>query len=475
MHSGDIFSNISPLDHRYRQSNPELFRRLSSYLSEEASVRYILKTEAALLETHAARFLPEEQGLPAVINGAVESIAPQEVYEEEEKTRHNIRAVVHVFKRHLPKNLRPYVHLGATSVDILDTALSARLKAVSRELLLPLLARLLARLVEITDSYAELPQVGRTHGQFAVPVTVGFTFAEYAARLGKCLPQIDGLAGELRGKLRGAVGAYNATALIAENPYDLETAFLNRLGLKPAEFATQMVESEYLLRLMQEFQIAFGIIANLADDLRNLQRSEIGELQEHFSETQVGSSTMPQKRNPWNSEHVKSLWKTFSPRIMTMYMDQISEHQRDLSNSASSRFLAEYLAGFAGAVDRMTRILETLRIDEPRIAENLRRGGDSLLAEPLYILLALSGESEAHEVIRKLTLESARTGKRLAELILADRELSTTLEGELRRVSTVDLETFLADPGGYTGRASEVARRIADEYRPVAARYLEAD
>jgi len=101
------------------------------------------------------------------------------------------------------------------------------------------------------------------------------------------------------------------------------------------------------------YNTAFGIIANLADDLRHLQRSEIGEFREFFAPGQVGSSTMPHKRNPWNAEHVKSLWKAFAPRAVTWFMDQISEHQRDLSNSASGRFVAEYLGGFAAATARI--------------------------------------------------------------------------------------------------------------------------
>jgi adenylosuccinate lyase len=267
------------------------------------------------------------------------------------------------------------------------------------------------------------------------------------------------------------VGAYNATSLVTQDPEELERQVLKRLDLEPTEYATQMVEPEYLLRLVQEFNVAFGVLANLADDLRNLQRSEIAEVQEHFSATQVGSSTMPQKRNPWNSEHVKSLWKAFAPRIMTLYMDQISEHQRDLSNSASMRFLSEYIAGFTAAIARMDRIVATLRVDGDRMRENIERAGGSLLAEPLYILLALSGEDEAHEVIRKLTLRAQQEGRRLEELVLEDKALTTSLEGQLRKVSQLDLTAFLGNPGAYTGKAAKIARDVADRFRPVWRRY----
>ncbi len=131
------------------------------------------------------------------------------------------------------------------------------------------------------------------------------------------------------------------------------------------------MEPEYLLRLLLEINVAFGVIANLADDLRNLQRSEIGEVREEFSATQVGSSTMPQKRNPWNSEHVKSLWKAYSPRVATFFMDQISDHQRDLTNSASARFV--------GRVPRRIRAGRGSDVLRPQLAEggSAANGGKS--------------------------------------------------------------------------------------------------
>ena len=129
---------------------------------------------------------------------------------------------------------------------------------------------------------------------------------------------------------------------------------------------------------------------------------------------EVGSSTMPQKRNPWNSEHVKSLWKAFAPRVMTFFMDQISEHQRDLTNSASQRFVADYLAGFGLAVSRMKSVVSGLQADREGMAKNLANAGGKVkggvLAEPAYILLAESGISDGHEVIRTITLDAEKNG-----------------------------------------------------------------
>src|SRR5690606_34313753 len=114
----------------------------------------------------------------------------------------------------------------------------------------------------------------------------------------------------------------------------------------------------------------------------------IAEVGEAFDPDQVGSSTMPHKRNPWNFEHVKSLWKVMVPRMLTVYMDQISEHQRDLTNSASSRFFPELIAGVALAADRTLREVRRLGVDRERMETNLRSTLQTVVAEPLYVLLA---------------------------------------------------------------------------------------
>ena len=216
------------------------------------------------------------------------------------------------------------------------------------------------------------------------------------------------------------------------------------------------------------YNVAFGIIANLADDLRNLQRSEIGEVFEYFSSTQVGSSTMPQKRNPWNSEHVKSLWKAMSPRVMTFYMDQISEHQRDLTNSASQRFIADYTAGFTMAVNRMKKIISGLQADRESMEKNLENAGGKVkggvLAEPAYILLAESGISDAHEVIRKLTLEAETSGKTLYEVLLNNKDTLDRITAQLEKLGVKDAETFFQNPARYHGLAAEKSRRLAKKY-----------
>jgi adenylosuccinate lyase len=465
MESRGIFLNLSPLDHRYSLSSPELFASLSAILGEGAAVRYNARVEAALLKA----LLRRAGGVPgtglelaAAIDAAAEAVDPEQVYAEEKKTQHNIRALVNVMKRHLPEAARPFLHLGATSVDILDTAAALRYRDAVRGIILPLLCDLESELIRRCREEAGTPQIGRTHGQHAVPLTFGFALAEYVSRLGGSIGRIHARAAGLRGKLAGAVGAYNATSLLVKDPLALEKDFLDSLGLEPSEHSTQLVEPEYLLGLLLEVNVAFGILANLADDLRNLQRTEIGEVREEFTASQVGSSTMPQKRNPWNSEHVKSLWKAFAPRVTTFFMDQISDHQRDLTNSASSRFVAEYLAGFALAAERMKSVLSSLVVDRARMAQNIARTGDLVYSEAVYVLIALGGDAEAHERIRAATLRAEQAGSRLVDVLKQDAVVWEQLSRQLGATRGMDAVSFFSDPAHYTGLAAERARDIAD-------------
>jgi adenylosuccinate lyase len=460
-----IFRNLSPLDHRYFLSNRELFEQLETYISEDGVVRYTLKVEGALLIAHLKRMGMDSPEIVNTVERVVAEIEPEEVYREEEKTNHNIRALVNVMKEKLPEELSPYVHLGATSVDMMDTSSALRYRDVTLRVLVPLLLELQEALIGIAEAEVETPQVGRTHGQHAVPITVGFAFGEYIARLGKSIERLVDKARGLRGKLSGAVGGYNAMSLIVEDPIGFENDVLAALGLEASEYSNQIVEPEYLLQLLLEYNTSFGIIANLADDLRHLQRTEIGEFREFFSSTQVGSSTMPHKRNPWNSEHVKSLWKAFSPRVISFYMDQISEHQRDLTNSASARFISDYLAGFAAAANRMLKVVRSLHVERENLEKNLRGNGDFILSEAAYILLSRAGEADAHEKVRKITLECETSGASLLEKLKEDPRSWKAVEVELRKTHSVDGETFFKDPAYYRGKTVEKTRRLTEDYR----------
>ena len=227
--------------------------------------------------------------------------------------------------------------------------------------------------------------------------------------------------------------------------------------LTPSPASTQVVEAEFVTDVMHPLTSCFSVLANLADDMRHLQRTEISEVAEAFEAEQVGSSTMPHKRNPWNFENVKSMWKLFMPRMITVYSDQISEHQRDLSNSASQRFLPEVIVGLANSVMRLTKIMGRLVTDSERMRENLRMTEGMIGAEPAYILLAAHGHPDAHEAVRKLTLQAQETGRPLGELLQGSEELA-----EYWAQITDRQRQIILDPAQYTGIAARKTRLLCD-------------
>lgn len=457
--NADVFSNISPLDHRYLMSNPDLHSEMSKYLSEGAYVRYELRVEAALTRVLSKRGLCP----PSVadeVEQACKDIGAEEVYEEEQKTRHNIRALVNCIQRRVSESARPYVHFTATSVDIMDTANALRYRDFTYDIVMPEGLALLQVLIDLALREKACVQMGRTHGQHAVPITFGFAVAEYVARLGNRLEEVERTAGNLRGKMAGAVGAYNASSIFFNDAVAFEREVLNELGLEPAEYATQIVMPEYVTDFVHAVISSLGVLANFADDVRHLQRSEIAELAERFEEGQVGSSTMPHKRNPWNFEHVKSLWKTFMPRMMTLYMDQVSEHQRDLTNSASGRFVPEILAGLVLATHRLRSVVSKLVVDSARMSANFDASKDNVIAEPLYILLAASGHPDAHEAVRRLSVEARSKQMTVRELVDQKPEFARFLADLSHKQ-----EEYLSKPETYIGRSVEKTEAICERWQ----------
>jgi adenylosuccinate lyase len=451
---------ISPLDYRFVGGDAKLQKELGPFLSAAAVIRYQARVEGALALAMADTKIID-RGIADEIARAADQITPQEVADEEAKTRHDVRALVNVIRAHVSDEAKRYVHLGATSYDIVDTANALRYRECVDRVLVPSLARLVARCIAIAEAEADTPQIGRTHGRHAEPVTFGFAIAQYVSRLGDRTQALSAVAHRLSGKLSGAVGAYNAMGLLATtSPRALEKRFLKSLGLDPRSMSSQIVEPEPWTDLAHACITALGVMANMADDMRHLQRTEISEVAESFATEQVGSSTMPHKRNPVSFENVKSIWKAMAPRIITTYMDQISEHQRDLTNSASQRFLGEILAATAYAAGRLASSLENMRVDHDRLKANLTMSRGAIAAEPLYVLLAKYGHPDSHEAVRKLTLEADRSGRTVLEVAAQDAEL----RGFLKKLTPAERRT-LERPEEYIGLAPEVARSVTALWR----------
>ncbi len=449
------FSAFSPTDYRYAVAE------LRDYLSDEAYVRYKAKIEAAVVQVFEKRSMLK-QDLCAEIVEAASNVTAAEVYEEEQKTRHDIRALVNVVRSKVSDEAKPFVHLGATSYDVVDTANALRYKDAVLNVIIPDMLALERTWIELARREKNTVQIGRTHGQYAEPITFGFAIAQYVNRWGSQILKTKEASKNLVGKFSGAVGAYNATSLVVDDPEEFEREVLAVLNIKPAAISTQIVPPEPMSDFGHSIISSFSVLANFCDDMRHLQRSEIGEVMERVVADQVGSSTMPHKRNPIGFENVKSLWKKFMPHVVTMHLDQISEHQRDLTNSASQRYTQELLVVFDYCVRRLKSISERLEVDRARMQENFMRAKDNVIAEPLYILLSYYGHPDAHEYVRRKSFQAYKENKSLKELIASDEEILLYLEKftSKQRERVFDVEK-------YTGIAAEKAERVASYWEGV--------
>ncbi len=442
------FNLFSPTDYRYS------VRALEPYLSEEAYVKYMARVEGALAKALANRGLFSHKIADEIVQAASQ-VTAKEVYEEERRIKHDIRALVNVIRKRVGDEAKRWVHVTATSSDIKDTAKALMYREATERVILPDMAALEKTWIGLARREKDTLQIGRTHGQHAEPITFGFALAQYVNRWGNRILKVKEASDNLVGKFSGAVGAYNASSLFFEDPEGFEKELLKELGLKPAEISTQIVPPEPLTDFIHSIVSSFGVLANFARDMRNLQRSEIGEVGEPFEEEQVGSSTMPQKRNPENFENVESMWKKFLPHMVTMYLDQVSEHQRDLTNSCSQRYTPELLVAFDSSLRRMFRVSKRLEVDRENMQRNLELNKDKVIAEPLYNLLAFHGHPDAHEHVRRLAMESYRTGKPLRELALADEGL----QPYLKKFTTAQMDV-VHNPDKYTGIAAEKTEKV---------------
>src|SRR5258705_4811106 len=220
------FDTISPIDSRFYGGDAALFKSLQPYLSAAATIRYQARVEGALAQAMADAGICDRAVADAIARAA-DRVTPQEVAEEETKTRHDVRALVNVIRAQVPEEAKRFVHLGATSYDIVDTANALRYRECVERVVVPALGALVARCITIAEAEADTPQIGRTHGKHAEPITFGFAMAQYVSRLGDRTQALTQVAKRLPGKLSGAVGAYQAMELLtATSPRALERRFL---------------------------------------------------------------------------------------------------------------------------------------------------------------------------------------------------------------------------------------------------------
>jgi adenylosuccinate lyase len=452
--SGGSFDSIDPLDARY--FDPQA----AKYLSERSRIAYQAYVEAALAQTLADFKICSRQAADDIEKSA-RAVKIEDVYKEEQVTKHDIKALVNCIKRPIDGSSKPYVHFGATSYDIVSTANALQMRDALQQFVIPRLKQLLETLILLSEKYADATQIGRTHGQHAVPITFGFALSGYVSRLGNSISALNVLSDNLYGKFSGAVGAYNALSLFVDDPFEFEESVLRKVGLKPAEYSSQIVPPEVLIRAMDELAISAGIMANIGHDMRHLQRSEIGEIREQFEKGQTGSSTMAHKRNPWNFENVVSMSKQVLAQCLNANLNISSEHQRDLTDSASSRFYVIALAGVASMALRLNNVMMRVEVDEEAMQKNLGLSGGAIAAEPLYLLFEKYGHTRAHEKAKELSHLALSKNTPLKEIILSDKEALTYW----KKFNANEQKIITQPEKYYSGLAAKKTKKIAAAWK----------
>jgi adenylosuccinate lyase len=399
---------------------------------QENRIKLMASVEVLYAKALAERGLIPKEAVEA-IERAAEGVTPEDVKYEESLVKHETMALVRAISKRAG-GYSEYLHLGLTSNDVLDTVMGVQIKQAG-SIILSSAASLLEKIVKRGEESLDIVCLGRTHGVVADPIPLSMKFALWSYYIRRAIIRFMNSLNEASvGKLRGAVGTAAASIELGiEDPLEVESEVLRALGLSPPEITTQIVPRDRLANLILSMSLFSSVLDTIANEIRNLHRTEISEIREHFEERQVGSSTMPHKMNPINSEKVCGLARLMRSLAIAALENVVLEHERDLTNSSVERIiLPEAFLILEEQINTLSNVIENLEIDKIRIEENIEKYGDIALSERLMIWLVKKGlgRQEAHEIVRRISLRSYRSGRRLIDEVLADEEISKILKPE---------------------------------------------
>lgn len=421
---------------------------------EETRTQKLLDVEAALALAHAeVGNIPQLDAEKIVSMASTKYVKVERVKAIEKEIKHDIASLVRALSEQCGSS-GAFVHLGATSYDIVDTANALQLKEV-----IAILEEKLMEFKVILQKQAAVHKatimIGRTHGQHALPLTLGFKFAvwgyevnRHIQRLGECKKRV------LAGKVSGAVGTQ---AGLGEFAPEIQALVMKKLGLFTAEISTQIVQRDRYAELISIYAMVASSLENFATEIRELQRPEIAEIFESFeAKKQVGSSTMPHKQNPETCERVCGLARIVRSLSMPSLEDMVTWHERDLTQSSAERFiLPESSILLDYILNLMCNIVTNLRVDSERMLQNMSLTQGRAMSESVMMALTKKGvnRQEAHEMLRKLAIKSAAENKEFKQMLRED-------ELVINNLSEKEIEAAL-DPKNYLGTSIKQAEKFA--------------
>ena len=394
-----------------------------------------LRVEIAVVEAWAEQGRVPKEALPA-IRAATFDLA--RIGEIEEETQHDVIA----FLRNLTETVGPdarWIHLGLTSSDVIDTALALQL-VESVDLLLRDVDALRDILGRRALQYRYTLEMGRTHNVHAEPITFGFKLAVWYAEMGRHRQRLERVRAEVAvGKVAGAVGTH------ANVPPVIEDRVMQRLGLHAEEASTQVVQRDRHAAYVLALALLASSLDKIATELRNLQHTEIFEVEEPFRAGQQGSSAMPHKRNPILNERISGLARVIRGYAVPALENVVLWHERDISNSSVERVilpdastLVDYMLGL------MTTIVEGMKVSEERMRVNIDASHGLFFSEKVLTALIESGLSrpDAYQLVQRNAMQSWQSGEPFREVLERDAEVTRHLSTEVMN-SAFDVGAFL--------------------------------
>jgi len=435
---------VSPLDYRYgREVAKEIWSR-------EGRHARLLEVERALIWAHSQMGKVSPEDYDAIAEIADPGIVTADRVDElESETKHDIMALTKAMAE-AAGEAGWCIHLGATSNDIVDSAVALQIKD-SISIQNQSLRELMLTMCEISERERDTVMLGRTHGQAAVPITFGLKVAVWIDEFKRHLDRLDEISPRCTtGKFLGAVGTGAAQG---DRALELQALVMENLGLEVPVATTQVVGRDRYIEWVGWMANVATSIEKVLQEVRNLQRTEIAEVSEAFdSEKQVGSSTMAHKKNPITAENACGLARIARSMIIPSYENALLWHERDLANSSSERFtLSHAMIILDDIVAKCNKVLSGMVVDRERMRENMDAQNGLIMAEKVMLELVDRGmpRDEAHEELRGASMDAVESGKNLE---VACKSSSRIME----LIGEEELSGFF-DPESHIGAAKEIA------------------
>ena len=403
-------------------------KEMLDIFSEQKKVNYQLEIEGiAAISQSEIGIIPKTAG--KIIHNAAMSgkITVKRIKELEAKSDHDTAALVESLSEKCTKNARPWIHYGLTSNDLVDTSNSMQMRDALR-IIEPKVAKMALLLAKRAVQHGKIPAVGRTHGQHASIISFGLKFANWAAEMAKHVERIEEI--KKRILICKTLGVVGTGSLMGIKSLEVQKRVAKRLNLFPADVTTQIVPRERYAEYVFELALIGATLEKIAVEIRNLQRTEIGEVAEQFKKGQMGSSAVPVKRNPTKSERVSSLSKILRSQIAITFENIPLWHERDLSNSANERFVLPTAAILVDEMlETMIKVISNLMVNEKRIVDNLHITKGQIFAEFVLEALIKKGVPRfiAYRDVQRIAFEAKDKEIQYIDAIKNDKAFSTKL------------------------------------------------